>query len=379
VLSPRQNQLRAAEAERSSELVRFSKTDRIPDPGEIRRLVNLGRERGLIHGGGAGPVKIEKNGMDVSTLGPLRTQWIIVTPELALKWLTNNVRNRTVSDDVVRAYARDMVNGEWVYTHQGLAFNDKDELIDGQHRLQAVILANIEVRMMVTFGLPSEIEGREMTTMDAVDRGRTRSVADQLKIQHGLKNGSVIASICNSIAPICSSERTRRLSVGQTLEIYRAFESPIHWVIVNRSHAIGLRQAGVMAGFAFSIATEIPKKPGAGRAEMLSTTPIMLMFEALVSGEGINPKSGMAHLRAFLTSDDARLLTRGSDRALAELVLQSIHLQLERKKIEKLEQSLDGANYFRSLQPQRVEKIAAMFALPDASRIGEAKSGSGLL
>jgi hypothetical protein len=354
----RQKQLRAAAHEGGTEFTRLLRKPGLPDPDEIRRLVKIGRERGLIHGGAAdGPATIEKNGMDVSTLGPLRTQWTIVTPEIARKWLGNNVRNRTVSEDVVRAYARDMVNGEWVYTHQGLAFNDKDELIDGQHRLHAVILANIEVRMMVTFGLPSEIEGREMTTMDAVDRGRTRSVADQLKIQHGLKNGSVIASICNSIAPICSSERTRRLSVGQTLEIYRAFETAIQWVIVNRSHATGLRQAGVMAGFSFAIATEITK-------DALSTTPIMLMFEALVSGEGINPKSGIAHLRAFLTSDDAKLLTRGNDRALAELVLQSIHLQLERKKIEKLEQSLDGADYFRALQPGRVKKIAAMFALP---------------
>jgi hypothetical protein len=329
------------------------------EPDEIRRIVSLAKERGLIRDSD-GLEKIEKNGADISTIGPLRSQWIEVTPELARKWLTNNVRNRTVREDVVKAYARDMANGRWIYTHQGLAFNDKDELIDGQHRLNAVILSGLAaVRMMVTFGLPSKIDGHEMTTMDAVDRGATRSVADQLKIQHGLKNGSVIAMICNSIAPICSSERTRRLSVGQTLEIYRAFETAIQWVIVNRSHAAGLRQAGVMAGFCFAIATEIGKGS--------STTPIMLMFEALVSGDGIKPKSGIARLREFLVSDDAKLLTRGNDRALAELVLQAIHLQLERKPVATLEQSLDGAEYFRGLQPDRVAKIAAMFALPDAS------------
>lgn len=340
------------------EFARSARKPGLPDPEEIRRLVQIGRERGLISGGAGGLEKIEKNGMDVSTLGPLLSQWLVVTPELAQKWLTNNVRNRSIREDVVRAYARDMVNGRWVYTHQGLAFNDKDELIDGQHRLRAVILANVEVRMMVTFGLPAEIEGHEMTTMDAVDRGATRSVADQLKIQHGLKNGSVIASICNSIAPICSTERTRRLSVGQTLDIYRTFETAIQWVMAKRSHAPGLRQAGVMAGFVFAIATEITK-------DALSSTPIMLMFEALVSGEGINPRSGMAHLRAFLTSDDAKLLTRGNDRALAELVLRAIHLQLQRKKIDSLLPiSFDGADHFRSLQPERVAKIAAMFALP---------------
>ena len=118
-----------------------------------------------------------------------------------------------------------IMNGTWVATHQGLAFNVRDELIDGQHRLKAVVLAGKAVRMMVTFGLPSIISGSEMTTMDAVDRGATRSVADQLTIQHGMKNSGIIASVSRSIAALCSNERTRRLSVGQTLEIYRAFQA----------------------------------------------------------------------------------------------------------------------------------------------------------
>jgi hypothetical protein len=88
------------------------------------------------------------------------------------------------------------------------------------------------------------------------------------------------------------------------------------------------------------------------------------MFEALVSGEGINPRSGIARLRDFLLSPEARLLTRGIDRALAELVLHAIHLQLQRKKIAKLEHSIAGADYFRSLQPERVARIAALFQLP---------------
>lgn len=326
------------------------------NPDEIRRLVSLGRERGLIQDGNKA-AKIEKNGQDISTLGPLRSQWIEVTPELAQRWLKNNFRNRTVREDVVSAYARDMANGRWVYTHQGIAFNDRDELIDGQHRLHAVILSGLaSVRMMVTFGLPSKIDGQEMTTMDAVDRGAMRSVADQLKIQHGMKNGSVIAMISNSIAPICSMERTRRLSVGQTLEIYRLFEPAIQWVIAHRSHATGLRQAGVMAGFAFAIAAQ----PG----HEISTTPIQLMFEALVDGEGINPRSGMAALRAFLTSDEAKLLTRGTDRALSELVLQAIYLQFNRKKVLKLFPSVQGADFFRGLQKERVAKVAALFELP---------------
>ncbi|MEI8064585.1 MAG: hypothetical protein WCH84_11045, partial [Verrucomicrobiota bacterium] len=77
--------------------------------------------------------------------------WIDVTPALAWQWLKNNYGNRTIKDDMVVAYARDMVNGVWAATHQGLAFDVDERLIDGQHRLKAVIMANRTVKMKVTF------------------------------------------------------------------------------------------------------------------------------------------------------------------------------------------------------------------------------------
>jgi hypothetical protein len=341
------------------------------DPDEIRRIVALGRERGLIHSPDEKSV-IEKNGKDISVSGPLRSQWIDITPELATKWLANNFRNRPISHDLVMAYARDMINGVWVPTHQGLAFNDRDELIDGQHRLHAIVLANVTVRMMVTFGLPSQIDGREMTTMDAVDRGRTRSVADQLTIQHGFKNGSLTASICAAIASICYGERTRRLSVGQTLEVYREFEHAITWVIAHRSREIGIRSSGVTAGFVFAIASETLDP------DVMGSTPVCFMFEKLVMGESgagraVKKKSPsktwqkfspIAKLREFLTSDEAKLITRSLDRGLAELVMQAIYLEQNEKPVAKLELNLDGVNHFRELQRDRVAKIRGIFELP---------------
>jgi hypothetical protein len=320
---------------------------------EIKRLVDLGRERGTIRAEGeAWP--IEKNGADAATLDGVKSQWMNVTPAMAKKWLDNNFRNRPVNDDTVQAYARDMINGTWVPTHQGVAFNDKDELIDGQHRLLAIKLSGKTIKMMVTFGLPSQIEGSEMTTMDAVDRGRTRSVADQLTIQHGFKNGSITASICASIAGLCYGQRTRRLSVGQTLEIFRAFEKPIEWVILRRSKKHGLKTAGVLAAFAFALATEDDME-----------TPIAGMMELLLDGKGFRRHSPLAYLHVFLTSDEAKLLTRRTDRGLAELILQVIYLETKGVEVTKIEPALDGINHFRSLQEERVNSIAEMFALPN--------------
>jgi hypothetical protein len=331
----------------------------------------MGKERGLIHFADE-KVTIEKNGEDISTSGALRSQWIDITPALAEKWINNNFRNRPLRDDTVKAYARDMINGVWIPTHQGLAFNDEDELIDGQHRLHAIVLSGVTVQTMVTFGLPSQIAGKEMTTMDAVDRGATRSVGDQLVIQHGFKNGSMTASICSAIASICAGERTRRLSVGQTLDVFRACEAPITWVIAHRSKEIGVRSTGVMAAFAFAIATEDCSP------ERIGSSPVCFMFEKLVTGKesrkGKSPSktwakfSPVARLRQFLTSDEAKLITRSLDRGLAELALQAIYLELKQKPVAKLEMSFDGVNYFRAAQKDRVAKIAALFELPKTAR-----------
>lgn len=297
---------------------------------------------------------IEKNGQPVAAESGLRSVWMDIDPAIAARWLENNFRNRPVVEDVVIAYARDMINGVWVATHQGVAFNDVDELIDGQHRLRAIVLSGKTIRMMVTFGLRSKISGSLMTTMDAVDRGRTRSVADQLKIQHGLKNGTLIAAICMSLAGICSAQRTRRLSVGQSLDIYRLFEKPIDWVILHRPKEHGLRQTGVAAAFAFALATEDTVEGTIGT-----------MFYGLLTGEKLRDRSAIKHLREFLVSEEAKLLARGTDRGIAELVLQAIYLEMQGKPVGHLVVAQDGVVHFRAKQDLAVEKVSAMFRLPE--------------
>jgi len=322
------------------------------------QLPKLETIRKYVHAPGTA-LPVEKNGIPVSAEGNVRAQWMDVTPETASRWLRNNFRNRPVSDDVVAAYARDMVNGVWQPTHQGIAFNDRDELIDGQHRLKAVIKSRKTIRMMVTFGLPSKIEGSEMTTMDCVDRGRTRSVADQLKIQHGLKNSTAITQIASGIAGLCH-ERVRRLSVGQTLDIYREFKVPMDFIITNRSKEPGLKSAGVLSAFTFVMRADDAADFG------IPGGPAATMFKALNSGEGLKAFPVIKLFREFLTGNNASLILASMNRGIAELAVQALFLELKKERVTNLKFSLDGLNHFRAAQPERVGRIAKMFALPDA-------------
>jgi hypothetical protein len=103
-----------------------------------------------------------------------------VTPAMAANWLEHaNNRNRNVSEQVVRRYARDMKAGHWRLTHQGIAFDPAGVLIDGQHRLWAIVESDTTVEMYVWFNIPPE-------ALMAIDSGRARSLVDNLRLGGGV-------------------------------------------------------------------------------------------------------------------------------------------------------------------------------------------------
>ncbi len=101
----------------------------------------------------------------------MRTEMVVVSPEQAKVWLEKNTdSNREISGRTVEAYAEDMAAGRWRLTHQGIAFNPTGELVDGQHRMHAVIKSGKTVPMMVTTGLSVEYNS-------PIDQGYNRSIS----------------------------------------------------------------------------------------------------------------------------------------------------------------------------------------------------------
>jgi hypothetical protein len=113
------------------------------------------------------------------------TTLMTVTPTMAASWLAAfNTSNRTVRRRWVDTLATIIKEDKWHVTHQGIAFNCDGTLLDGQHRLMAIVAAGIPVQMMVTRNVDKE-------AMYAIDQGKTRSVPDvantlgtQIKSQH---------------------------------------------------------------------------------------------------------------------------------------------------------------------------------------------------
>lgn len=105
--------------------------------------------------------------------------------------LAANTTNRPISKPVVRSFADVMRRGEWRVTHQGIAFDTNGVLVDGQHRLAAVLEADMPIEMTVFTEVPPE-------TFDVLDTGKRRNAADVLAIDGETKT-LMLASMLRTV------------------------------------------------------------------------------------------------------------------------------------------------------------------------------------
>lgn len=89
--------------------------------------------------------------------------------------------NRPKGASDIKRYAQLMANGEWALTHQGLALSTEDKLIDGQHRLEAVIYAHRTLGVDVRVKMPV-VRGLAPSVFDILDQGRNRKAKDAFAI-----------------------------------------------------------------------------------------------------------------------------------------------------------------------------------------------------
>lgn len=125
----------------------------------------------------------------IARLVGLRT--ITVTPEIAKKWLSLNNTNRPVRETSVNEYVRRMKAGEWCLNGQAIILSKAGTLLDGQHRLEAVVRFGSPVQFDVRFGV-------DINTFASIDDGFKRTGGDVLYIQ-GVTNAVNVSAAIKAI------------------------------------------------------------------------------------------------------------------------------------------------------------------------------------
>lgn len=99
-----------------------------------------------------------------------------ISPETAAELLAVNDHNRNMRSPRVAQLADAIRRGEWVLNGETIKIGENGTLIDGQHRLQAVVEAGMGIETLVMRDLPLAVQ-------DTVDTGRRRRLADILAIE----------------------------------------------------------------------------------------------------------------------------------------------------------------------------------------------------
>jgi hypothetical protein len=131
--------------------------------------------------------------------------------------LDANSMNRPLTRSRVVEYAAAMERGEWLVTHQGIAFDSAGVLLDGQHRLAAIVEADQTIEMTVFSDVPDG-------TFGVLDTGKKRSAGDTLAVE-GEKSTNQLAAMLKIVylydtrPELAWSGRASRLSNPQVLEL----------------------------------------------------------------------------------------------------------------------------------------------------------------
>ena len=111
-----------------------------------------------------------------------------MTPTKAMGMLEKNSNNRSSRQALVEQYASDMRNGLWNAENGETIKVDSDGgLLDGQHRLMAVVESGVTVKMVVVTGLSPS--GRE-----TIDTGLSRTAGDILYLAGHTSDSTILAT-----------------------------------------------------------------------------------------------------------------------------------------------------------------------------------------
>lgn len=254
-----------------------------------------------------------------------RTRLETITPKEALKYLEQahdgSVRNRGVSEALVKKFATIIDRGEWEVTHQGIAFDQDGKLIDGQHRLWACVEAKKNIQILVTRGMKS-------ASMTVIDRGRSRSLGDILYID-GENNGSKKAAICRMLGAFIRGKgegdpKFQRFTDNEIREMVAIYKPHLDWFC-------GLKVHGPFAS--------APLAACLVYAHAAAPSAVEALAEKLMLGTNLSPGDPMLAMRNHLirNTTDAYLRRFSARMALMRAMFQAIAKGIKGEQLKRID------------------------------------------
>ena len=157
---------------------------------------------------------------------------ITLTPIVATGWIEGNTGNRPLSKLAVKRYAKAMESGEWVYNGEAIKISESGVILDGQHRIYAVIESGVSIDTEVITNIEGDVFG-------TLDQGRKRTNSDNFAVK-GVRSYTAVAAIINPLLMLndkmTSSLGSTKITKKQAYDYYILKEQFIDIETVNRKY-----------------------------------------------------------------------------------------------------------------------------------------------
>ena len=174
------------------------------------------------------------------------SEFQLVTPERAETILKEKANNRAVDPLHIKKLARAILKGTFnTHNPHGLSFGINGRLIDGEHRVRAIVMAGVPVNLYVHRNVPDDV--REILDFDA----KPRNVRGQLKITRNVNTNNSTVSAAKIIEFGESAVRVARsISQLEGIECYDKHSALIAEIdsAFGPSHSSAFHNAGPVRG-----------------------------------------------------------------------------------------------------------------------------------
>lgn len=147
--------------------------------------------------------EVENNG------DKIKVRIVEITPQLAEILMSRNTNNRPINNSNVNYLIKEIKSGNWKLNGESIKIDKDGNMIDGQHRLTAIIKTGVSLSLFIMSGFKSEI-------FTVLDTGRKRQGSDALST-HGVLNASTMASTIKHIIQFENLSYSETGAAGRTI------------------------------------------------------------------------------------------------------------------------------------------------------------------
>lgn len=242
----------------------------------------------------------------------MKHQLETITPQVAAKYLLLNTDNRPMHSTYVDYLSRQMQEGLWKEeSGESIKFSSEGVLLDGQHRLAALIKANKPLKFLV-------VRDIDKSVFTVLDTGKKRSASDSLYMQ-GETRGKLVASIISMALSIQAGvvrDNTKGRYKSTNTEISNIYkERAEYWQHVARvsdayRKTFKILTATTYGGFYHCFAQNNDEEK------------VKSFFDKLCTGVGLEKSSPILLLRNRMI-DESSSLQKSSNMVIRALVIKA--------------------------------------------------------